>query len=60
MNKSRNIPLTDRREPKRTMTNFVRKVVRSESEDRSAENENRLNKNKESGWLQKPDDSWDY
>ncbi len=58
MNKSRNIPPTYKNAPKRTITNFVRKVVKLEIEKKSPIFESQIKK--ENSWLKKPNDSWDY
>ena len=58
MNKSRNIPTPDSDIPKRTITNFVRKSPKLETEKKSPIFES--NFNKKTGFLKKPNDSWDY
>lgn len=58
MNKSRNIPTTDSKTPKRTMTTFVRKAAKLETEMKSPIFESSLKKGP--GFIKKPNDSWDY
>lgn len=58
MNKSRNIPKTDSTTPKRTITTFVRKAAKLETEKKAPIFEGSLNKT--NLWLKKPNDSWDY
>ena len=57
MNKSRNIPTTDSNTPKRTITTFVRKAAKLETEKKSPIFESNL---KGQNWIKKPNDSWDY
>ena len=59
MDKSRNIPKQDSNTPKKTITNFVRKTAKLETEKKSPIFESNL-KNKDFGWIKKQNDSWDY
>ena len=58
MNKSRNNPKPDSNEPKRTITNFVRKTVKLDTPKKTPIFESNLEKT--NVWLKRQNDSWEY
>ena len=58
MDKSSDTPKKNTTIPKKTITNFIRKVVKLETDKKNPIFESQLKKG--TSWLKKTNDSWDY